>query len=301
MDIDLIGMPIDHGAGRRGVDMGPSAIRYAGLAEKLVSLGHSVRDLGNVEMPILETCTADEPQLRYIHCIVPAARRLMGEVMRSVRAGRIPLTLGGDHSLSLGSIRGAARGRRLGVLWIDAHGDFNTDETTPSGNIHGMVLAALCGFGDPRLVDLIQSPGDEPAGILAPENVVLIGARDLDSGERALLAESAVNVFSMHDVDRLGMAQVMEKALTLALHGADALYLSFDLDSIDPMTAPGVGTAVDGGLTYREAHLVSEMVAESGRLIGMDLVEVNPILDIRNRTARMAINLALSALGERIW
>lgn len=301
MEIDLIGMPIDHGAGRRGVDMGPSAIRYAGLAEQLAALGHTVNDLGNIELPILETCTADEPDLRYIHCIVPAARRLMGKVRRSLRAGRFPLVLGGDHSLSLGSVRGAARDRKLGVLWIDAHGDFNVQETTPSGNIHGMVLAALCGYGDPRLVELIQSPSDEPAGILAQENVVVIGARDLDPGERALLAESRVNVFSMHDVDRLGIARVMEQALTLALHGTDGLYLSFDLDSVDPLTAPGVGTAVAGGLTYREAHLVGEMVAETGQLVGMDLVEVNPILDLENRTASMAINLALSALGERIW
>lgn len=301
MDIDLIGMSIDHGAGRRGVDMGPSAIRYAGLADELTALGHAVRDRGNIELPILETCTVDEPRLRYVDCIVPACRRLMGKVLGSLRAGRFPLTLGGDHSLSLGSVRGAARGRRLGLLWIDAHGDFNTAETTPSGNIHGMVLAALCGFGDPRLVELLPEPSAEPASVLAPENVVIVGARDLDPGERALLAESGVNVFSMHDVDRLGVARVMEQALTLALHGADGLYLSFDLDSIDPIAAPGVGTAVEGGLTYREAHLIGEMVSDSGRLVGMDLVEVNPILDLRNRTARMAIDLALSALGDRIW
>lgn len=298
MHIDLIGVPIDFGAGRRGVDMGPSAIRYAGLKPALEALGHTVEDRGNVETPIAETCTVSDPRLHYIDCIVPAARRTYGKVAASMRAGHFPLTLGGDHSLSLGSVRGAARHKTVGVIWIDAHADFNTAATTPSGNIHGMPLAALAGYGDPRLVTL----GDEHRrATVDPAHIAIVGVRQLDPGERDLLREAGVTVLGMEQIDRISLYQALARAIDVASRGTDGIYLSFDLDSLDPMHAPGVGTPVPGGLTYREAHLACEMVAETGRLMGMDLVEVNPILDERNRTAALAVELALSAVGQRVW
>ncbi|KAA3647721.1 MAG: arginase [Chloroflexi bacterium] len=298
MEIDLIGVPIDFGAGRRGVDMGPSAIRYAGLQTGLNELGCTVFDKGNLEVPILETCEVTEPKLRYIDCIVPVARHVMGLTATASKAGRIPLVLGGDHSLSIGSVRGAARNKKLGVLWIDAHADFNTHETTPSGNIHGMSLAALCGYGDGRLVGLGD---DDPQATIDPHNVAIIGARDLDPGEVELLKEAGVHVFPIEHVDRIGLADTMRQALEITTTGTDGLYLSFDLDALDPMHAPGVGTPVSGGMSYREAHLACEMIAESGALIGLEFMEVNPILDIANRTAELAAELAFSALGKRVW
>jgi arginase len=297
MRVDLIGVPLDFGAGRRGVDMGPSAMRYAGLHEALAGLGHSVVDRGNISVPILETCQVTEPRLRYIDCIVPVARRVAGRVATSVHAGAFPLVLGGDHSIALGSLRGAARHRRLGLVWVDAHADFNTAETTPSGNIHGMPLAALTGFGDERLVTL----GRGPRAVIDPARVVIIGVRDLDPGEKINLKTAGISVFSMEAIDRYGLYQVLCRAFDRVCRDTDGVYLSFDLDSLDPMHAPGVGTPVPGGLTYREAHMVAEMVGETGSLAGMDLVEVNPILDEKNRTARMAVELACSALGRRVW
>jgi arginase len=297
MHIELTGVPIDFGAGRRGVDMGPSAIRYAGLKPALESLGHVVEDRGNVETPIAETCTVSEPKLRYIDCIVPVARRVYGRVASAMQAGHFPLTLGGDHSLSLGAVRGAARHKSLGVIWIDAHADYNTAETTPSGNIHGMPLAALAGLGDPRLVTL----GDMKAVNVNPANIAIVGVRQLDPGERVLLRETGVTIFSMEQIDRIRLYHALGQAIDVASRGTEGIYLSFDMDSLDPLHAPGVGTPVPGGLTYREAHLACEMIAETGRLVGMDLVEVNPILDERNRTAALAVELALSALGQRVW
>lgn len=297
MQIALIGVPMDFGAGRRGVDMGPSAIRYAGLREAIHSLGIPIYEAGNVEVPIPELCQSDaEPRLRNVDCVIPVARSLMERVEKTLAGGRFPLVLGGDHSLSLGSVWGAARRKKIGVLWVDAHADFNTPETTPSGNIHGMPLAALAGFGDPRLAGL---GGRLPA--VQPAHVAIVGARAMDPGERENLRRAGVHVFSMHEVDRYGINAVMQQALEAAARGTEALYLSFDMDSIDPLYAPGVGTPVQGGLTYREAHLICELLAESGRLIGMDFVEVNPILDQRNRTAELAVELILSALGKRVW
>jgi arginase len=297
MQIDIIGVPIDLGADRRGVDMGPSAIRYAHLQRELQKTGCSFADLGNLEVPIAEMCSITEPNLKYIDCIVPMARRAAGAVATAMQQGHFPLVIGGDHSIALGSIRGAARHKKLGVIWIDAHADFNTAETTPSGNIHGMPLAALCGLGDPRLVRL----WDEAIPVLDPRRVAVIGARDLDDGEKKNLRQAGVMVMGMEQIDRLGMFQVMEKALAQVLQDVDGLYLSFDVDSLDPRHAPGVGTPVAGGLTYREAHLACEMIAETGQLLGMDLVEVNPILDAHNQTAALAVELAVSALGRRIW
>lgn len=297
MQIDILGVPIDLGADRRGVDMGPSAIRYAHLQQKLESLGYTVEDKGNIEVPIAEMCRINEPKLKYIDCIVPMARRTAGAVATSLQAGHFPLVLGGDHSVAIGSIHGAARQRKLGVLWVDAHADFNTPETTPSGNIHGMPLAALCGLGDPRLTSL----WGQSAPALDPQRVAVIGARDLDPGEKRNLKEAGVLVMSMEQIDRLGMVRAVEKAIERISRDVDGIFLSFDMDSLDPRHAPGVGTPVPGGLTYREAHLVCELVAETGKLVGLDLVEVNPILDVQNTTAALAVELAMSALGSRVW
>jgi len=297
MQLDIIGVPIDLGADRRGVDMGPSAIRYAHLQKELEALGFDVRDTGNIETAIAETCRITEPNLKYIDCIVPMARRAAGAVASALEAGRFPLVLGGDHSLALGSIHGAARVRKLGVLWVDAHADFNTAATTPSGNIHGMPLSALCGLGDERLTHLWP---DRPVS-LDPSRVAVIGARDLDPGEKDNLRQTGVMVQSMEQLDRYGLVNVMESTLAHITKEVDGIYLSFDMDALDPRHASGVGTPVTGGLTYREAHLICEMVAETGKLLGMDMVEVNPILDIQNSTARLAEELIASALGKRIW
>lgn len=297
MQIDVIGVPIDLGADRRGVDMGPSAIRYAHLQPKLESLGYTVNDEGNVEVPIAEMCSITNPKLKYIDCIIPMSRRVSGAVSTSTQAGNFPLVIGGDHSLSIGSVRGAARGRKIGVIWLDAHGDFNTAETTPSGNIHGMSLAILAGLGDKSLVQL----WDEPVPVIDPKKIAIVGARDLDEGEKVNLQDAGAMVMSMEQIDRYGMVTVLEKAIERVSRDVDGIYLSLDLDSLDPEHAPGVGTPVPAGLTQREAHLACEMIAETGKLIGMDLVEVNPILDVQNRTALLAVDFALTALGRRIW
>ncbi len=297
MQLDIIGVPVDLGADRRGVDMGPSAIRYAQLHEKLKALGYSLEDMGNIEVPILETCNITDARLKYLDCIIPMGRRVAGAVATSIQGGRFPIVLGGDHSLSVGSIRGAAKQRRLGVIWVDAHADFNTPETTPSGNIHGMPLAALCGLGDPRLVCLWE---DTPPA-LDPRRVAVIGARDLDPGEKRNLREAGVMVQGMEQIDRMGIVTALEKAIDRVSRDVDGIYLSLDMDALDPRHAPGVGTPVPGGLTYREAHLVCEVVAETGKLVGMDVVEVNPILDVQNETAKLAVEFIRSALGSRVW
>jgi arginase len=297
MQIDIIGVPVDLGADRRGVDMGPSAIRYAHLQKDLTKLGYEVEDRGNVDVPIAEMCTVTNPKLKYIDCILPMARRVAGVVAASIRAGRFPLVLGGDHSLSLGSIRGVAKHKRIGVLWVDAHADFNTPETTPSGNIHGMPLAALCGLGDRRLAQL----WDEPTPVIAPDRVAILGARDIDEGEKRNLSQAGVMVMSIEQIDRLGLVASVERAIERVIRDVDGIYLSFDMDVMDPRHAPGVGTPVTGGLTYREAHLICELVAETGKLVGLDLVEVNSILDVRNQTAQLAVEFILSVLGKRIW
>jgi arginase len=297
MKVDIIGIPIDLGADRRGVDMGPSAIRYAHLQKKLEALEYTVQDKGNLEVPIMEMCSVVEPRLKYIDCIVPMARRAAEAVAASMQNECFPVVLGGDHSLSLGSIRGAAKLKKLGLIWIDAHADFNTDRTTPSGNIHGMPLAALCGFGDARLTRI----WDEPIPAVDPRQVVIVGVRDLDPGEKVNLHEAGVMVMGMEQIDRLGMGAVMEKAIERVSRGTDGIYLSFDMDAMDPRHAPGVGTPVPAGLTQREAYLACEMIAGTGKLLGLDIVEVNSVLDIQNQTAALAVEYVLSALGKRIW
>ena len=258
---------------------------------------YTLEDKGNIEVPILETCRITDPKLKYLDCIIPMGRRVAGAVATSIQGKRFPLVLGGDHSLSVGSIRGAARHRKLGVIWVDAHADFNTAETTPSGNIHGMPLAALCGLGDPRLVCL----WDETPPVIDPQRVAVVGARDLDPGEKRNLREAGVMVQSMEQIDRLGMVTAIERAVERVSRDVDGIYLSFDMDALDPRHAPGVGTSVPGGLTFREAHLACEVLAETGKLIGMDIVEVNPILDVQNQTAVLAVEFIRSALGSRIW
>jgi arginase len=277
--------------------MGPSAIRYASLHNKLEELGHALEDKGNIDVPIQEMCAITDPKLKYIDCIIPMGRRIGGAVATSMQGGRFPLVLGGDHSLSVGSIRGAAKHKKLGVIWVDAHADFNTPQTTPSGNIHGMPLAALCGLGDPRLVSL----WDEMPPVLDPSRVAVIGARDLDPGEKQNLRDAGVMVQSMEQIDRFGMTTALEKCIEHISRDVDGIYLSFDMDSLDPRHAPGVGTPVNGGLTFREAHLACEVIAETGKLIGMDMVEVNPILDVQNQTALLAVEFIRSALGSRVW
>jgi arginase len=300
MKIDIIGAPLDFGAGRRGVDMGPSAIRYAGLRPGLEALGHDVRDKGNVAVPLGENCLPGDPNLKYLDPIIQVERELVEAVGQTVAEGRIPLVLGGDHSLAIGSFCGAARGgRRLGLIWLDTHGDFNTHETTPSGNIHGMPLAALCGYGAERLLTLDGMVDAGPK--LSPSNVVVVGARNLDDAEKALMREAGISVFSMPMIDRFGIGAVMDRAVEIASRGTEGIYVSFDLDVVDPADAPGVGTAVPGGLNIREAHLAVEHVAATGLLAGLDLVEVNPILDRGNMTAELAVELAFSAFGKQIW
>ena len=297
MQIDIIGIPIDLGADRRGVDMGPSAIRYAHLQKKLEELGYDVKDEGNVEVPIAEMCNITNAKLKYIDCIIPMSRRVAGAVATSIQAKNFPLVLGGDHSLSIGSVRGAARNKKVGVIWIDAHADFNTAETTPSGNIHGMSLAILAGLGDKSLVQL----WDETIPVVDPKKIAVIGVRNLDSGEKVNLSNAGAMVMGMEQIDRYSMVGVIEKAIERVSRDVDGIYLSLDLDALDPQHAPGVGTPVPAGLTQRETHLACEMIAETNKLIGMDLVEVNPILDEKNKTAALAVEFALSALGRHIW
>ncbi len=294
----IIGVPTDLGSGRRGVDMGPSAIRYAGLQAGLERLGHNVEDLGDIHVAVVEQLEVGNPCLRHLDGCIEAAQGLAERGCAARADGRIPIVLGGDHSLALGSVAVAAtdRERRLGLLWVDAHGDFNTPETTPSGNIHGMPLAALCGLGDPRLVDLL---GQGPK--IDPRHVAIIGARDIDEDEKRLLREASVAVFTMQQIDRQGLVDVMSQALDVVQTGTEGFHVSFDLDVLDPRDVPGVGTPVHGGLSYREAHLIMEMVAETGGLTSLDLVEVNPILDRHNITGQLAAEMAWSAFGKSIY
>ena len=288
--VAVVGVPMDLGANRRGVDMGPSALRYARLLEQLEDLGYTVEDLGDVPVSLARASRRRGRGLAYLEEI-RAAALVLKERLAALPEGVFPIVLGGDHSLSMGSVAGAARGRRVGVVWVDAHADFNTPETSPSGNVHGMPLAVLSGLGHPRLTEVFRA--------VDPKDVVLVGVRSLDPGEKRLLKEAGVRVYTMHEVDRLGVARIAEEVLK-NLQGLP-LHVSLDADVLDPTLAPGVGTPVPGGLTYREAHLLMEILAESGRVQSLDLVEVNPILDERNRTAEMLVGLALSLLGKRIF
>jgi arginase len=298
--IHIIGVPLDLGGNRRGTDMGPSAFRIAGLGEQLTRLGRTVVDKGDIVTPIPETKGPGDTRKRYVKEIAKVCQKLYQTSLASLEEGALPIVLGGDHSLGAGSVAAASafqrmRGKSLGLIWVDAHGDMNRPDTSGSGNVHGMPLAALLG---PEPAELARIGGDGPA-VLA-EHTVLVGIRNLDEIEKQLVRQSKVHVFTMKEVDRMGIAQVMERALALAGDGTSGIHVSFDMDVCDPAIAPGVGTAVKGGLDYREAHVVMEMVSESGRLTSLDLVEVNPTLDLRNTTAELGCELALSAMGKQI-
>ncbi|MFN2446213.1 MAG: arginase [Vicinamibacterales bacterium] len=298
--VHVIGVPLDLGGNRRGTDMGPSAFRIAGFSEQLASLHLAVIDKGDIPTPIPEKKGPGDAGKRYVREIARVCHKLFQSALHSLDEGALPIALGGDHSLGAGSVAAAAahlrrRDRALGVLWVDAHGDMNTPGTSGSGNVHGMPLAALLG-GEPS--ELAHFAGENPA--IRPEHTVLVGIRNLDDREKELVRDARVHVFTMKDIDRLGIAEVMERALALAGRDTGGIHVSFDMDVCDPMIAPGVGTPVKGGLDYREAHVVMEMVSESGQLTSLDLVEVNPTLDIRNTTAELGVELALSALGKRI-
>jgi arginase len=298
--VHVIGVPLDLGAGRRGVDMGPSAFRIAGLNPRIGELGRTVIDRGNLPAPIPETTGKTDEHKKYIQEIARVCATLYASVSSSLDAGAVPVVLGGDHSLAAGSVAASAdwvaRGssKPMGLIWIDAHGDMNTPESTTSGNVHGMPLAALLGQEPAELAAIGTTPS------VLPENTVLVGIRNLDAGEKNRIRASGVHVFTMKDIDRHGIAVVAERAIALASETTGGIHVSFDMDACDPAFAPGVGTPVRGGLNYREAHLVMEIVADSQQLVALDLVEVNPTLDLRNTTAEFGVELALSALGKRI-
>ena len=298
--VHLIGVPLDMGGSRRGVDMGPSAFRIAGLREQIAALGRNVVDRGDLLSPIPEMKKFGDAKKKYIKDIAKVCDKLYQTARASLEEGAIPLVLGGDHSLGAGSVAASAAharsaGKSVGLLWVDAHGDMNTPASSPSGNVHGMPLAALLG---PEPAELSSLGGFSPT--VLPEHTALVGVRNLDEREKELVRNSGVHVFTMKDIDRLGVAAVAAEAIQAVSASTAGIHVSFDLDVCDPSIAPGVGTPVKGGLNYREAHLLMELIAESGLLLALDLVEVNPTLDIRNTTAELGTELALSALGMKI-
>ena len=300
LEVSIGNVHVDLGAGRRGVDMGPSAIHLAGLVPELRALGHKVVDNFQVLVPSPEVVEVGDPSVRYLDSIVSACRELADKVESAMDKGHFPVVLGGDHSVAIGTISGIARhlrkrGESLGVIWVDAHTDMNTPDSSPSGNIHGMPLAVLLGRGHP---DLVAIAGDRPA--LEPQNVCVIGARDIDAMERQVIRETGVRVYTMSELDDRGTALCVREAIDRVSHASGGIHLSFDLDGVDPEHAPGVGTPVPGGLDLRESHLVCEKLAQTGRLVGVEVVELNPIFDVSNRTGKLAVWLALSALGKSI-
>lgn len=301
--VRVLGIPMDLGQQRRGVDMGPSALRYAGLYDRLVAIGCHVEDVGNVLVPGRDesrvqahrwTAAVEGGGLRHLPEVIAACEAIYQVASACAVTPEIPIFLGGDHSIAIGTVAGTASSGPVGLIWIDAHGDFNTPETSPSGNIHGMPVAVLSGRGHPSLVQL-----GYPNAKLDPQDIVMIGVRSLDVQERASLATSGVQVYTMRDVDELGLATVARRGLSHLSH-RQRLHVSLDMDAIDPGVAPGVGTPVPGGLSYREAHLLMEILSESGKLSSLDVVEINPILDDGNRTAELAVELVASLLGQRI-
>ncbi|MGE8034905.1 arginase [Lysinibacillus sp. NPDC093692] len=297
LNISIIGVPTDYGQTRRGVDMGPSAIRYAGVVERLEAVGHEVHDQGDIRVSQKQEGTIVDKQLLNLEEVIDVSTSLANSVSRALEQKEFPLVLGGDHSIAIGTLAGLGEHyKNLGVIWFDAHADLNTPETTPSGNIHGMPLAVSIGLGHERLVKIRNNIPK-----IKPENVIIIGARSVDPGERELISQQGIKVYTMHEVDRLGMTRVMEDALAyLRARDIDGLHLSLDLDGLDPLYTPGVGTPVPGGITYRESHLAMEMLQESGMLTSAEFVEVNPILDEKNRTADVAVALMGSLFGETL-
>jgi arginase len=298
--IAVIGAPMDLGAGRRGVDMGPSALRVAGLNQKLAELGYLADDLGNIVVDQPESLPAGPTHARYLPQIAHTCARLAEMVERAADQGHVPLVLGGDHSAAIGTVAGMSRhfgktGRKLGVLWIDAHADMNTPDSSPSGNVHGMPLACIIGLGPSELTGIASH-----VPMVDPQNVAIVGLRSVDDIERFNVRGAGVHPFTMRDIDERGMRTVMQEAIHAVSSGTSGFHLSFDLDAVDPAEAPGVGTPVHGGITYREAHLAMEIINDSGLMTSLEMVELNPVLDIANRTAILGVELLMSALGKRI-
>ena len=292
--LSMIGVAIDLGAGTPGVSLGPAAIRYAGIHERMTNIGYDVQDEGDIVAIKQEVSTSANTHLKNLDEVARVNASLCERVDSVMRAGRFPLVLGGDHSIAIGTIAGVLQHvEKLGVIWFDAHGDINTEETSPSGNIHGMPVAVSLGHGH----DLLTKIGGADKKI-SSENIVFIGCRDLDAGERKMLKEFGIKVFTMHEVDRLGMTEVMKQAIEIASNGTDGIHVSFDMDSMDPVYAEGTGTRVPGGLTYRESHLALEMIAETEKVVSAEFVEVNPIIDNKNQTAKTAVALIGSLMGE---
>jgi arginase len=299
-NVSIIGFPMDLGADRRGVDMGPSALRIAGLQAKLGALGYKVEDNGDIKIEIMERQKIKNTKLKYIDEIIKTSKMLAEKVEKVLEKGDFPLCIGGDHSMALGTISGIAsyckkRKLRLGVIWIDAHSDMNTDETSPSGNIHGMPLAALLGLGYDELVNFL---GFSPK--LYPENCALIGIRSIDEAEKLNIKKLKVPIYTMNDIDKLGIHRIIAKVLKQFREKVDHIHISFDVDSVDPLVAPGVGTPIPGGLSYREAHLLMETIAECGCMSSLEIAEVNPILDHKNQSAAFTAELVASSMGQRI-
>jgi arginase len=300
-NIRVIGVPSDLGASRRGVDMGPSALRIAHIGPRLGQLGYDIEDVGNVPVAVREAIR--QPQatgLRYLPEIVEYSKAVKEVTYQALKDGKLPLVLGGDHSLAMGSIAGvtkfyAEQKKKIGVIWLDAHGDINTPETSASGNIHGMPLAVSLGVGHKDLLEI-----SENTPMVDPSRAVLIGIRDLDPGEQRTIREMGVRAFTMRDIDEMGMRAVVQEAIKIATNGTEGFHLSFDVDSMDPSVAGGVGTPVRGGFTYREGHLAMEILHDSGKMLAMDITEVNPVLDSSNQTADLAVEMALSAFGKHI-
>jgi arginase len=298
--IRIIGVPMDLGQSRRGVDMGPSALRVAGLQTRLRHLGHQVEDIGNVAVKQAEEQHYGEKRAKYLTEIAETCRGLAEITEGSLAEGFMPLMLGGDHSIAIGSFSGVAnffrkQSKEVGYMWLDAHGDMNTPETSPSGNVHGMPLASLIGYGAPELVELL---GYKPK--VERRHVALVGLRDLDQREKRLVKDSGVHAFTMRDIDERGMREVMTEALRIVSDDTDGVAISLDMDFVDPIDAPGVGTPIRGGVTYREAHLAMEMIADSETMVSLEVVEINPVIDLHNKTALLGVEMILSALGKKI-
>jgi arginase len=298
--IRVIGVPLDLGQSRRGVDMGPSAVRCAGLEYKLEQLGHTVEDGGNVPVAMPEQKNPGKPEAKYLKEIASTCQKHADLVLKTLESGKVPLSLGGDHSMAVGSVAGLAefyhrQNQKVGLIWMDAHSDINTPGTSPSGNVHGMPLGAIMGLGPTELANLY---GWSPK--IAPENCVLVGIRDVDIHEKENIRRAGIQVYTMRDIDERGMRTVMEEALRHAGRGTAGYHVSLDMDWLDPEDAPGVGTPVEGGATYREGHLAMEIIADHGRMLSFEIVEVNPVLDERNQTAELAVELAMSAFGKKI-
>lgn len=294
--VRIVGVPLDLGADRRGIDMGPDAIRNDGLVQKIRELGITIEDTGNIQLPPRPIVPPSNPKLKHYEAVICACKKVRDFVSKSISDNYFPLVIGGDHSIAMGTTAALSKHYdRIGMLWIDAHGDFNTEDTTLTGNIHGMSFATSVGRGTRNLVGKMGVKTR-----VCEENCVLIGVRDLDPLEKEALKDSKVTVFTMREIDELGMYKVMKKALKIACDGTDAIHVSFDIDAMDPLDAPGVGTPVQGGITYREAHLAMEMISECGKLSSLEVVELNPILDKYNNTGKLAIGLITSALGKKI-